>query len=241
MSEYADEVLVDAPLVADPDAGQELSPDDPQTLGDEDLKGSRLLVVRRGAWGRELASGAYGVVQIACTFQPAEGARFTWARIALRLEAPPGVRILDLAPRVAPEGEPVKITLSQQGRLGIRALSGEARGEHGARKEFLVYHCQVQGAGESTPLARWDFRENPHRRDGIGPEQELLLTLPVVGPVSGTLTASARLVRPGVAGGLERFRDLVLRRGPHERRHPVSFDITTAPRASDDARFLHMD
>jgi hypothetical protein len=239
VSEHAGEVLVDAPLVPDPDSDTELG--DPQTLSDEDLAGSRLLVVLREAAGRELPGGTYGVVQIACTFQPAEGARFAWARIALRLESPPGVRVLDLAPREVREGEPVKVVLSQQGKLGFRALSGEAREERGSRKEYVEYHCQVQGSGESTQLARWDFRENQHRRDGVGPEQELLLTLPVVGPVSATLTASARLVRPGLAGGLERFRDMVLRRSPHERRHPVSFHITTDPRALDDARFLHMD
>jgi hypothetical protein len=240
-SAHADEVLVDAPLVPNPDAGQELGPDAPQTLSDADLQGSRLLIVRRAAMGMELESGSYGVVQIACVFQPAEGARFTWARIALRLEAPPGVRLLDLEPRVVPEGEPVQFTLDGRGRLGLRVLGGAARAERSVRKEFAVYHCSVQGSGESTSLARWDFTENPHRRNGIGPEQVLALTVPVVGTVSGTLTASARLARGGVAGGLERVRDLVLGARPHERRYPVSFHITTGPRPSDDARFLHMD
>jgi hypothetical protein len=220
----AGEVLVDEVLVPDPDAGQELGPES-ETIGDADLRGSRLLVVREEVAGAEYEGRPYGVVKLVCVFHPAEGARFSWARLTLQLDTPPGVRVLDLTPREAREGEPVQRILTDRRRFGLRVP--QAGTETGSRTEFAVYHCSVQGSGAGTPNVWWSFEENPHREEGIGREQVLELTLPGWGRFSGTLTASARLVRGGI-------RDLILPRKPHQRRYPVSFEIP-APSSSDAA------
>ena len=96
------------------------------------------------------------------------------------------------------------------------------------RKQYAKYHCKVQGTGEGTNLARWDFRENPDRRDGIGPEQVLTLTLPVTGQVTGTVIVSARLAKPGLQGSLEAVRELILEPTPEERFYPITFEIPQA-------------
>lgn len=214
---YAGEVLVDAPLVPNPDAGHEMGPES-ETIGDADLRGSRLLLVREKAAGGVYEGRRYGVVQLVCVFHPAEGARFSWARLVLQLDTPPGVRIVDLVPRTV-DGEPVQRVLIDRRRLGLR--NPQAGAETSSRMEFAVQHCEVQGSGISTPNARWDFTEDPVRKDGIGREQVLEFTVPAWGRVSGTLTASARLVRNGL---VERVRDLMLSK-PDERRYMVSFDI----------------
>jgi hypothetical protein len=227
----AAEVLVDAALVPNPDAGQELGPES-ETIGDADLRGSRLLVVREEVAGAEYEGQPYGVVKLVCVFHPAEGARFSWARLTLQLDAPPGVRVLDLTPREARGaggGEPVQRILTDRRRFGLRVP--QAGTETGSRTEFAVYHCSVQGSGISTPNVRWTFEENPHREEGIGREQVLELTLPGWGRFGGTLTASARLVRGGL---VRRIRDLVLARGAHQRRYPISF-VIPAPSSSDAA------
>jgi hypothetical protein len=134
------------------------------------------------------------------------------------------VKVVDLGPRDVREAEPVKFTVSGKGKVGLEYLA-HAGVEKELTKEFAVYHCAVHGSGESTPTVRWDFTENPHRRDGIGREQVLVLTLPVTGRVAGTITANARIVRPGIAGRLDAIRDLVLGARSHERALAVSFDI----------------
>lgn len=245
-----DELLLDAPLLpaAEParvtyrgEDPQTCRGDDPETLSDADLQGSRLLLVRRSVEAIDLDGKPGGVVQIACVFQPAEGARFSWARVALQLTDPVGVRVLDLAPREVRENEPVTFTVDGKGKLGLKYQIAEAGAEKLVRREFATYHCAVHGSGESTTLARWDFAENPHRRDGIGREQALALTLPVTGTVRGTLTANARLVRAGVRGRLDAVRELVLGGGVHARRHPVSFSVPDAPPPSALARFLRLE
>lgn len=215
---YAGEVLVDAPLVPNPDAGHEMGPDS-ATIGDADLRGSRMLLVREQVAGGEYDGRPYGVIKLVCTFHPAPGTRFSWARVALQLDTPPGVRILDLVPRDARDGEPVQRILVDRRRLGLR--TPQAGAETSSRTEFAVYHCAVQGSGISTPNARWDFTENPFRKDGLAGDHVLELTVPSWGRVSGTLTASARLVRDGL---VQRVRDLMLSR-PDERRYMVSFHI----------------
>lgn len=237
--EIEGEVLVDAPLVADPDPRNvSYRGEAPETLSDADLRGSRLLLVRRAVEGLELDGRRGGVVQIACVFHPSEGTRFSWARVELRLTEPVGVRVVDVAPREVREGEPVTFTVDGKGKLALKYQVAEAGAEKSVRREFAVYHCAVQGSGESTALARWDFAENPHTRDGIGREQVLALTLPVTGAVGGTLAVNARLVRAGMLGRVETIRDLVLGGGVHQRRYPVSFDIPAASPHSALTRFL---
>lgn len=218
--------LLDASFVADPYADEEMAAGDAsETIVDDELEGCRLLLVQRAAEAIQLDGGPGGAVEIACTFQPAEGMRFSWARIVLRLNEPEGVKVVGLEPRDVRDKEPVKFTLSDKGKLGLKYQIGEAGVENGVTKEFTVYHCAVHGSGESTPTVRWDFTENPHRRDGIGREQVLVLTLPVTGRVAGTITANARIVRPGFAGRLDAIRDLVLGARSHERALAVSFEI----------------
>lgn len=87
-------LLIDAPLVPDPDAEEEMGPGDLEPIADEDLRGSRLLLVRRAIEPIDLEGTPGGVVQLACTFQPAQGTRFTFAQFRLRLVIPAGIRII---------------------------------------------------------------------------------------------------------------------------------------------------
>lgn len=225
-----DAVLIEAPFVPDPDADEELGPTDVEAIADQDLQGSRLLLVRRAIEPIDLGGTLGGVVQIACTFQPAQGTRFTSAQFRLRLVSPEGTKIIDLAPRSLDDPNPVEFILNGKGQLGIKnpAIPLEPGVEVGISKQYAKYHCKVQGTGEGTNLARWDFRENPDRRDGIGPEQVLTLTLPVTGQVTGTVIVSARLAKPGLQGSLEAVRDLILGPTPEERFYPITFEIPQA-------------
>lgn len=232
-------VLVDAALVPDPDAGEELGPTDVEAIADEELKGSRLLLVRRAVEPVDLGGTPGGAVEFACTFQPGRGTRFTWARLLLRLKSPEGVRIVDLAPREVRENEPVRFTLDRSGKLSLSYQVVEAGLEAGRQKEFSVYQCSVHGSGEGTALARWDFNESPHRKDGIGREQPLALTLPVTGRVTGTVSVSARCVRQGLRGSIEALRDMILG-GPDEQHYPISFEIPESPPPTGLARFLRL-
>lgn len=231
-------LLIDAPLVADPDADEEMGPGDAEAIADEDLEGSRLLLVRRVAEAVDLDGTPGGAVQIACTFQPARDTRFTWARLLLRLSTPQGVRIVDLAPRVVREDEPVRFTLDRSGKIGLSYKVAEASAEAGKHKEYVIYYCSIQGSGEGTSLARWDFNENPHRKDGLEREQVLALTVPVTGTVTGTVSVNARLTRAGLRGRIAAIRDLVLGANPGERSYPFAFEIPATPPAKDLTHFL---
>ena len=235
-------VLIDAPLTPDPDAAEELGAADVEALADEDLKGSRLLLVRRAVEAIDLDGTAGGVIQFACTFQPAKGARFVSAQFRLRLVKPEDVHLIDLAPRTLDDPKPVEFTLNRKGQLGLKSLpvSAEPSVEVSLSKNYAKYHCMVQGSGEGTSLARWDFRENPDRRDGLGREQVLTLTLPVTGPIAAEVIVSARLARPGLRGGLDAIRDLILGPRPNERIYPVALTIPAAPSPGGLARFLHL-
>lgn len=235
-------LLIDAPLVPDPDADEELGSADIDAIADEDLKGSRLLLVRRASEPIDMEGIPGGVVQLACTFQPGQGARFTFAQFRLRLVTPDGIRIVDLAPRSLDDPNPVEVTLNRKGQLGVTGLPVpiEPSVEIGTSKKYARYHCRVLGAGAGTNLARWDFKENPDRRDGIGPEQVLTLTLPVTGRVTGSVIVSARLVRPGLRGSIESIRDMILGPKPNERFYPIAFEIPATPAPHGLARFLRL-
>jgi hypothetical protein len=239
MTNDHDEVLIDAPLVPDPDADEEMGPTDIEAIADQDLEGSRLLLVRRAAEPIDLEGTPGGAISFACTFQPADGTRFTSALLLLRLNTPEGVRIIDVAPRDVPD-QPVQFAVDRKGTLSVKPKLVEASVEAGTRKEFAVYHCAVQGSGAGTALARWNFRENPHRRDGLGREQVLVLTLPVTGPVTATVSVSARLERDGLRGRLEALRDLILGVRPEDRQYPLSFEIPQQPPRSGLSRFLRL-
>lgn len=224
-------LLADVPLVADPEANEELGAADIKAIADEDLKGSRLLLVRRVVEPIDLEGTPGGVVQLVCTFQPAEGARFSSAQFRLRLLSPAGLRVVDLAPRSLDDEHPVEFTVDRKGKLGINIPSVpiEPGVEIGTSKKYVKYHCSVQGSGEGTSLVRWDFRENSDRGDGIGREQVLTLTLPVIGSVTGSVIVSARLVRSGLRSRIEAVRDMIVGAGPDERSYPIAFDIPKIP------------
>ena len=217
-------LLVNAPFEPDPDAAKELGPDEAEAIADEDLQGSRLLLVRRAAEGIVLDNTPGGAVELSCTFQPARGTRFIWARLLLRLTTPEGVKIVDVAPREVREDEPVRLTIDGKGKLGLSYQMVEAGVEASVRKEFAIYHCGVRGSGEATALARWDFNENPDKKDGLGTEQALALTLPLTGQVTGQVSVSARLARCGLLGRLDAVRDLILHSSRGARDYSVTFE-----------------
>lgn len=227
-------LLLEMPLIPDPDADEEMGPADMDAIADDDIKGSRVLLVRRVIEPIDLQGNAGGVVQFACTFQPADGTRFASAQLSFRFTAPAGIKIIDVAPRNISDPQPVEMTLSKTGKLGIKNLPVplEPEFEIGSTKKYLKYHCQVQGSGEGTGLAVWSFKENPDRKDGIGPEQVLTLTLPVTGNISGTVVVNARLVRKGLGGAVDAVRDLILGPKPDQRSYPLSFEIAAKPAPS---------
>jgi hypothetical protein len=223
-----DTLLIDAPLIPDPDAMQELSAPDIEAIADEDLKGSRLLLVRRGVRSINVGGTPGGAVEFVCTFQPADGTRFVSARLVMHLVTPQGIKIVALAPSVKPD-EAVKYTIDDKGKFSVSVKKVvEAGREQNVHTEYAFYNCAVQGSGTGTSLARWTFRENPARRDGLGPEQSLALSLPLVGSVHGTVSVSARLARPGLAGVIDAIRDLVLGPSPDERQYQIAFEIPEA-------------
>ena len=231
-----EEILVDATLVPDSDADEELGSGSVVAIADEDIRGCRLLIVRRTVEPIQIDGRAGGAAQLACTFHPAHGLRFMWARMLLRLTAPAGVTIIDLAPREVREGEPVHFSVDGKGKIGVNYEFVEVGTEETVKKEFAVYHCAVQGSGEGTTVARWDLSENPHRRDGISHEQLLALTVPVTGEVTGEVLVTARVTRPGIGGAFDAMRDLVLGNG--ERRYPIRLVIPERASLLGRLRFL---
>ena len=137
---------------------------------------------------------------------------------------------------------PVEFTLNRKGQLGVTGLPVpvEPGVEICSSKKYTKYHCRVQGSGEGTNLARWDFKENPYRRDGIGQEQVLTLTLPVTGQVTGNVIVSARLARSGLHGRIEAIRDLILGTKPNKRSYQITFEIPEMPSPNGLARFLRL-
>lgn len=226
-----EEILVDTPLVPDADADEEMGPGDTETIADEELRGSRFLLVRRAVEAIDIDGAPGGAVKFACTFHSSPGTRFVEARLALRLNEPPGVNVYDLAPREVRENEPVRFKVDDKGKLslGYAKIGAELGHESGSSTEFAVYHCVVKGSGANTALAKWDFAENPHKQDGIGHEQVLALTIPATGKVAGTLSVSARLVRPGLKGAFDAVRELVI--GNDERNYQISFTIPPKKRS----------
>lgn len=158
-----------------------------------------------------------------CTFQAVAGARFDRAGIVLELGSPEWARFADVAPREVRDSEPVKIGVDRSGKVPFSAATVEANFEASRSEEFTVYRCLVTGPGEGTRLARWEFSESPDRREGLPIEQRLLVTLAGQGRVSGGVSVSARLVRPGIAGAVDRVRELVF--GGVERIRPIAFEF----------------
>jgi hypothetical protein len=231
-------ILVDIPLVPDPDADEELGPAEAEAITDEELRDCRLLIVRRAVEAIDLAGDPGGAIQLNCSFQPGPQTRFTWARLVLHLTSPEGLRLVDLQPREVRESEPVQFTLGEKGQIGVKYSPLEATAEETRSTQYAQYYCVVHGSGEGTGTARWDFEENPQRRDGIGREQTLALTLPGSGLVEGILKVNARIKRPGLRGRAEAIRDMVI--GTPNWEHPIEFDIPLQRPKAGLSRFLRL-
>jgi hypothetical protein len=236
-----EEVLLDAPLAPDPYADEEMAAGGGEAVADEELKGSRLLIVRRAAEAIDFEGIAGGAIELACTFQALPGMRFTSATLTLRLATPKGTHFIDVQPRRVEDKQPVNFALDRKGKFDVKYLAIGASAEAGSNKQYAIYHCSVTGSGEGTPRATWVFTENPYRKDGLGSEQSLVLTVAARGPVAGTMSVAARVVRPGLRGAVEAIRDLVLGRAEGDRHHPISFNIPSAEPSSNLRRFLRLD
>ncbi|HYW08153.1 MAG TPA: hypothetical protein VE913_14415 [Longimicrobium sp.] len=218
-------VLLDSALVPDADADAEMG-GAARSIADADLAGSRFLVVCLGA---EATEDGGGLVKLACTFQPAHGTRFRAARVAFKLVTPQGVRFLDIAPQEIRDEDPVKIKVNRGGTLGLtRKEVAEVGVTRGSEKEYEVYTCAVRGSGAGTATAVWTFEENEHTRAGLGTAQTLAITVPVSGKILGTVAVSATLTRPGLLGGLDAVRDMVLGPRGEERHFPLTLEIPDA-------------
>lgn len=216
-------LLVDAPLIADPDAEEELGPSDAKAIADEDLQGSRLLLALKSVQSIDIDGEPGGLVELSCTFQPNYGTRFSWARLILRLTSPENATFIDIAPKEIKDSHPVKISVGNKGMLGLKYAPAEAGIEQSQNAEFEVYQCTVQGSGVTTAKARWDFRESDHRQNGLGTSQVLAFTLPVTGKVSGLVLVSARLAKQGVGGAVASIKDMIL--GPGQTDYGFTFEI----------------
>jgi hypothetical protein len=234
-----DNTLIDAPLVPDPRDSREMGAADTEQIADEDLKGSRLLLVRRAVEAVEISDAPGGIIELGCTFQPGFGTRFTYAQVVLKFTSPDGIRIADIEPRKVPEQEPVKFTVDRKGQLGIEFLKAKAGFDASKVTEYSIYHCAVVGSGEGTQLARWNFNENPYRKDGLGSEQSLILTCSMTGLVTGTVSVTARLARSGFGGTVDAIRDLIMGPGP-ERKYPIAFDIPKIQPLGSVFRFVRL-
>ena len=228
-------VLIDAPFMPDPVADREMGNDASEQIADEWLRDCRLTIVRRVIEPITLPQGPGGVVRFACTFQPGStpNLRFGSAQISLRLNTPADVTISALQPQSIVDEQPVEFTLETTGKLGLKGFTHLPGVETGIDQKtgmkYASYHCRVTGSGESSRMARWILVEDPIRKDGIGNTVELAVTLPVTGEVTASLSVSARLLQTGLAGDLERFRNLILRRHPQERTYPITMIIAAVP------------
>ena len=220
---------IEIPLISDPDAENEMGFESVQTLADEDLKGSRLLILTSKAEPTSIEGEKGGIVEVTCNFHPAHKTRFTWIQLSLELTSPEGIHIIDLAPNEVREDEPITFTLNNKGKIGAsyEGLSSEL--STGEEATYAIYHCSILGSGQSTQKAIWTFKENPVSQVGIYGKQVLLLTLPHQGHVKGSLRVNARLVRPGIKGGLDAIRDLIL--GTKDRVYEWDIDIPEAPKS----------
>jgi hypothetical protein len=230
-----EELLFETELVPDPDEAQEMGAQIPQLIGDQDLRGCRLLLVSRAVQPFQADSLKGLAVELSCAFQPALNSRFTWAQIVLDVLQPSDARFFDVGPEAVREGEPVRFTLDSRGKLGVKytPLSGEIQDSE--KQEFSIYHCDVQGSGAGTAKARWDFRENPHTAQGLGPSQPLTFVLPQSPRYILRSTISARIVRAGLHGAVDAARSLIGR--PDKRTYPFELDFPP-PGGSKIARFL---
>jgi hypothetical protein len=213
-----DKILLDAPLLPDPDSIREMGIRPPaEQVTDADVAGSRILIVQRDLGLHKPRDGGGAAVELACSFHPAAGARFVSGRVLLQLQRPVDATFIDIAPEQIVE--PVKVTISYaaDGKITVgykKIATGETGGETKEELEYGSFICFVRGSGTASRRAIWDFSEDPHLKLGIGLNQVLAMTVPASGVVAGSLTVTAVLAKSGFIGAV---RDLVLGRTRAER------------------------
>jgi hypothetical protein len=217
--------LVDEPLVADPEADRELGRGDSsvEALSDEDIAGARFLLTRRAIERVEQDTFEGLAVALDANFQAPPGARFTDATVRMLLTSPDEARFEDVGPVTDPNPHPVKVSITRGGKVSL-SVGEVAEAELSAEKiiEFTKYTCRIQGLGAGTQRATWKLEEDIRTRDGIGRVNRLMVTLPGEGPFVADLLLRCQIRRPGIAGAVDRVRELVL--GPrlnHERRREI--------------------
>jgi hypothetical protein len=228
--------LIDSALQSDPLADQEMGApvprEDgslPERIAESDIRDCRMLLTLIETEPLKLSNVAGGAVGFECSFQPAAGLRFLNARLTLTLEAPQGIRIVDLAPTEV-HGGAVSVTRNRGGQFEVKGpfMAAQLQNERGV--QYLDYHCLVYGSGSGTPLARWDFVEDPDRQGGLAKRHALFLTLAAQGSIHGRATLSGEVERPGLLGVGDRltrwFRLEASPQGPHQ---PFQFEIPTGP------------
>jgi hypothetical protein len=216
-----DEVLLDAELIGDPDSARELGPaKTAELLADEDIKGSRILIVRRNPGPRQDQVGGGALVEINCAFQSEEGMRFVSGRVTIQLVHPHGAVFLDVAPTEIRDPVKVTYTLEPGGKisLGLGRLSVEPSMTAKSQVEYNSFICRVRGSGVGSARAIWDFEEDAVLKQGIGPSQALAVTVPASQTVNAELLVKATIAKNGWLGAA---RDLVLGRTPEERMRKI--------------------
>jgi hypothetical protein len=202
-------VLLDAQLVPDPDSTLEMGVTRAELLTDEDIAGSRILIVKRKRGLKKPRDGDRAMTEIECTFHPAPTTRFVSARVTVKILAPQDATFLGVAPTIV--SDPVKVEYNHEpnGKISIKVgvLSVAPTIAAHTKLEYDSYICHVRGSGEGSRRAIWDFDEDRNLKLGIGLSQALAMTVPSAHAVRGELNVSASLARNGVIGAV---RDMVL-------------------------------
>lgn len=223
------DILLERFLIPDPDAERELGGSSQAVITDAEIKNCRILVTRKEITLADFTGIPGGMVQLSCSFQPAVGTRFSYGQFWLQLLQPNDIRFFDISPRIVNDPNPVEFTLDHKGTITLKhpTFPLEPSLERGTSKKYTRYHCSVQGTGIGTNIARWDFRENPDRKDGIGLEQIVSFTVPTQSIIEASVMVSARIVRSGMPGMIDAVRDLILGSQLNDHAVPIQIDFST--------------
>jgi hypothetical protein len=223
-----DAPLLEIALDPDPVADAELGPGDESLMTDDEVAGSRLIIVRRAVEPIDPASGKGGVLGLGCTFHAAAGARYIFAQVRVDLISPAGAVFADIAPRHVTADDAVKITVKRNGELSLGREPVKAGVGGACEIESVYYPSLVEGSGGHARYALWRMRENGETRQGIGLDHFLAMTVPEAGDYEAEVTVTAQLARSGLAGIADAFRALTGR--PTQQVLPARFRFSV-PRA----------
>lgn len=140
--------------------------------------------------------------------------------------------MIEVAPVELRTADPVTFKVTSSGKISFEKL---VKAEIGAAREvsYSTYPCLVRGSGAASAFATWSFEEHAQARGGLGQAQDLILTLAGAGPFQAEVRVSARLLRPGLEGMLDRVRDLILGPGLEAgAARPVTLALPPAPARS---------